>query len=82
MDISYKGPYTIIEQDDVIVTVDIVGQKFFINEVQIFVPALNSHQILTSPKAFEVGTELVEKYLAAEASCTIDPSEYNFKIFA
>lgn len=82
MDISHKGPYTIIEQDDVVVTVDIVGQKFFINEVQIFVPALNCHQILTSPKAFEVANALVEKYLTAEADRLIDPSAANYKLFA
>lgn len=80
MQVTHKGPYTTIEQDDVIVKAEILTSKSDIIEVQIFVPALNSWIILDCEKAHNRANELIEEYQKTPRDeC---PVEHNFKRFA
>lgn len=86
MDISHKGPYTILEQDDIRVTADIEIQettyKSDVIEIHVFVPVLNEWIEVTTAQSYILANELIEKHVKESSQPPADADEYNYKIFA
>lgn len=80
MQVTHKDHYTVIEKDDIHVKAEITANKTDIEEIHIFVPALDSWVIFNCEKAHSRANELIEEY--KKTSRDECPVEHNFKIFA
>lgn len=86
MDISYKGPYTVIQDEDLLVTAEIIESKSDIKtdiiEIKCMIPSINEWHEITSAGSIIAANKLIDRYLAQKNESTESPSDHNFKLFA